>query len=51
MRNLILRDQENVQERAALVTALAEGEQSGISARRVPDILDALKGGCDNQLG
>ena len=43
VRDLIRRDQEKADERAALVAALVEGEQSGVSARRVPDILEALR--------
>jgi antitoxin ParD1/3/4 len=43
VRDLIRRDQERADEREALVAALVEGERSGVSARQVPDILDALR--------
>jgi antitoxin ParD1/3/4 len=43
VRDLILRDQECAKERAALVAALVEGEESGISDRQVPDIFDEVK--------
>jgi antitoxin ParD1/3/4 len=43
VRDLILRDQEGAKERAALVAALVEGEDSGISDRQVPDIFDEVK--------
>jgi antitoxin ParD1/3/4 len=43
LHDLIRRDQESADERRALVAALIEGEQSGISALRVPDILEALR--------
>jgi antitoxin ParD1/3/4 len=43
VRDLIRRDQEKADERAALVAALVEGERSGISPHQVPDILDALR--------
>jgi antitoxin ParD1/3/4 len=42
VRDLIRRDQVQTDERQALVAALLEGERSGISTRRVPDILAAL---------
>lgn len=41
--DLIRRDQENADERAALVAALIEGEQSGISDGQVPDIFNEVK--------
>jgi len=43
VRDLIRRDQASTDERRALIAALIEGEQSGMSARRVPDILSAIK--------
>ena len=43
VRDLIRRDQVQTDERQALVAALLEGERSGVSKRRVPDILAALK--------
>jgi antitoxin ParD1/3/4 len=43
VRDLIRRDQAQTDERQALVAALLEGERSGVSKRRVPDILAALK--------
>ena len=43
MRDLIRRDQAETDARAALVSALETGERSGISKRRVPDIMAALK--------
>ncbi len=42
-RELIRRDLEDNADRAAHVAALERGEASGISARRVPDILSALR--------
>lgn len=48
VRDLIRRDQAQADARDALVAALIEGEQSGISERRVPDILAALR---DEQYG
>jgi antitoxin ParD1/3/4 len=43
VRDLIRRDQVQTDERQALVAALLEGERSGVSKRRIPDILVALK--------
>jgi antitoxin ParD1/3/4 len=43
VRDLIRRDQMQADERKALVDALIKGEQSGISKRRIPDILAAVK--------
>ena len=43
VRDLIRRDQATADQREALVAALIEGEESGISQRRVTDILDALR--------
>lgn len=43
VRDLIRRDQEAADQREALVAALIEGEESGVSTRRVTDILDALR--------
>lgn len=39
VRDLIRHDQQTADERAALVSALIEGEQSGISSLKVADIL------------
>jgi antitoxin ParD1/3/4 len=43
VRDLIRRDQAQADEEKVLIAALIEGEQSGISKRRIPDILAALK--------
>lgn len=43
VRDLIRRDQVQADERQALVAALVEGERSGVSKRRIPEILAALK--------
>lgn len=43
LRDLIRRDQEDGAERDALVSALSDGEASGVSERRAPDILAALR--------
>lgn len=43
VRDLIRRDQETADRRLALVNALIEGEQSGISKRKVTDILAAIR--------
>lgn len=43
VRDLIRRDQEQADERAALVAALVEGERSGVSDRQVPDIFDEVR--------
>lgn len=43
VRDLIRRDQAQADVREALVAALIEGERSGLSGRRVPDILAALR--------
>ena len=43
VRDLIRRDQVIADERTALVNALIEGEQSGISHRNVLDILAAVR--------
>jgi antitoxin ParD1/3/4 len=43
VRDLIRRDQMQASEREALIAALTEGEQSGVSKRRVPEILAAIK--------
>ena len=40
---LIRRDQADADEQDALCAALIKGEESGVSARRVPQILGALK--------
>ncbi len=47
LRDLIRRDQEQAEARAALSTALAEGEASGESPRRITDIIAALHRGGD----
>jgi antitoxin ParD1/3/4 len=43
VRDLIRRDQIDMGERSALIAALTVGERSGISDRRVPEILAELK--------
>ena len=43
VRDLIRRDQETADERQALVNALIEGEQSGISRRNALDIQAAVR--------
>jgi antitoxin ParD1/3/4 len=43
VRDLIRRDQMQADEHQALVDALIKGEQSGVSKRRIPDILEAVK--------
>jgi antitoxin ParD1/3/4 len=43
VRDLIRRDQAQADERQALIAALVEGEDSGISERRIPEILEAVK--------
>ena len=43
VRDLIRRDQETADRRQALVNALIEGEESGISERKVTDILAAIR--------
>ncbi len=43
VRDLIRRDQEKTDAQQALVAALIEGERSGVSARRIPEILAAVK--------
>ena len=43
VRDLIRRDQETADERQALVNALIEGEQSGVSGRNVIDIVAAMR--------
>ena len=43
VRDLIRRDQVEANERQALIAALVEGENSGISKRQVPEILAGLK--------
>ncbi len=43
VRDLIRRDQMQADEHKALVDALIKGEQSGISKRRIPEILAAVK--------
>ena len=43
VRDLIRRDQMQADERQALIAALVEGESSGVSARRIPEILAAMK--------
>jgi antitoxin ParD1/3/4 len=43
VRDLIRRDQARADEQNALIAALIEGEQSGVSKRSVPEILAAVK--------
>ena len=43
VRDLIRRDQTQADEKQALIAALIEGEKSGVSKRRIPDILAAVK--------
>ena len=43
VRDLIRRDQETADRRQMIVNALIEGEQSGISNRKVTDILAAIR--------
>jgi antitoxin ParD1/3/4 len=43
VRDLIRRDQVQADEHNALIAALIEGEQSGVSKRSVPEILAAVK--------
>ncbi len=43
VRDLIRRDQAQADEHQAIVAALLEGEQSGVSKRRIPEILAAVK--------
>jgi antitoxin ParD1/3/4 len=43
VRDLIRRDQLQADAREAIVAALIEGEKSGVSKRRIPEILAAVK--------
>jgi len=43
VRDLIRRDQAQADAHQALVAALIEGESSGVSKRRIPEILAAVK--------
>lgn len=43
VRDLIRRDQAVADQRARLVEALVEGEESGVSTRQVTDIVNALR--------
>lgn len=43
VRDLIRRDQIRADEQEALIEALIKGEKSGISKRRIPEILAAVK--------
>ncbi len=43
VRDLIGRDQARTEAHEALVAALIEGEKSGVSKRRIPEILEAVK--------
>ncbi len=43
VRDLIRRDQMQTEEQQALAAALIEGEKSGVSKRRIPEILEAVK--------
>ena len=49
--DLIRRDRLSLLDHAALVAALTAGEESGISPRRVPDILADLKRELDGPRG
>jgi antitoxin ParD1/3/4 len=51
VRDLIRRDQAQIDENQALIAALLKGERSGVSKRRVPEILAALKDGTPRQGG
>jgi antitoxin ParD1/3/4 len=43
VRDLIRRDQVQADEQQAIIAALIAGEKSGVSKRRIPDILAAAK--------
>lgn len=43
VRDLIRRDQEQADEQKAILAALVKGEKSGLSKRRIPEILAAVK--------
>jgi antitoxin ParD1/3/4 len=43
VRDLIRRDQMQADEQEAIIAALIKGEKSGISKRRIPEILAAVK--------
>jgi antitoxin ParD1/3/4 len=43
VRDLIRRDQAQAEEHREIVAALVKGEQSGVSTRRIPEIMAALK--------
>jgi antitoxin ParD1/3/4 len=43
VRDLIRRDQVQADEHQAIIAALIEGEKSGVSQRRIPEILAAMK--------
>ncbi len=43
VRDLIRRDQENLDRRNVLIRALVEGEESGVSERSVQEIWEAVK--------
>ena len=43
VRDLIRRDQAQAEEQEAIIAALIQGEKSGISPRRIPEILAAVK--------
>lgn len=49
VRDLIRRDQESANRKQALINALIEGEQSGISTRKVTDILAAIREGANGR--
>jgi antitoxin ParD1/3/4 len=43
VRDLIRRDQVEADETRALIAALRDGERSGVSTRRIPEIIAAIK--------
>ena len=43
VRDLIRRDQLQADEQRAIIAALIEGEKSGVSKRRIPEILAAVR--------
>lgn len=43
VRDLIRHDQEDAEKRQALTRALIEGEESGISDQRMPEIIEMLR--------
>lgn len=51
VRDLIRRDQAQAGEREAIIAALIEGEEGGVSKRRIPEIRTAVKKGLQRQGG